>query len=330
MTVLCSGSLVVDLIAPDLPKIGPPGSLIYAPKGIHLTSGGHAANVSINLIQLGLSDVHVASSIGNDVLGEFFQKKLAHHGIIFHPQIIQETTTAKSIALIVKGEDKRFIAELTANARLNPDHIVNALRSIQPQIYYQGTVGGLKYLDSKLKQVLQEAHKLNCINIVDAIPPIKGWENLWKAIPEIDILHLNSQEAISLTKKTNSEQAIKAITGKGTRLTIISKGKQGLIVGTSNTIIKMPAFKVKEIDPTGAGDALCAGIIKALFEHNISFNNPAYLQQETLIDVLIKGQAAGAICVTKVGATTAVNKENQRILLHRQGAQIRSKTKVER
>jgi sugar/nucleoside kinase (ribokinase family) len=328
MTVLCSGSLVVDLIAPDLPKIGQQGSLIYAPKGIHLTSGGHAANVSINLIQLGVSDVHVASSIGDDFLGGFFQKKLANYGIMFHPQIIQGTTTAKSIALIVKGEDKRFIAELTANARLNPVHIINSLRSIQPQIYYQGTVGGLKYLDPKLNQVLREAHKINCINLVDAIPPIKGWENLWKALPEIDILHLNSQEARSLTKKSNPEQAIKTITGKGTRLAIISNGKQGLIAGTNNTIIKMPAFKVKEIDPTGAGDALCAGIIKALFEHDITFDNLTYLQLDTLKDILMKGQAAGAVCVTRVGATTAVNKENQRTLLQKQGAKLRTQTKV--
>ena len=66
------------------------------------------------------------------------------------------------------------------------------MRSIQPQIYYQGTIGGLKHVDSKLKQVLQEAHKYNCINMVDVIPPTEGWENLWDAIPEIDILHIKN------------------------------------------------------------------------------------------------------------------------------------------
>ena len=34
MSVLCSGSYLVDFIVPDLPRIGGPGTLTYAPEGI--------------------------------------------------------------------------------------------------------------------------------------------------------------------------------------------------------------------------------------------------------------------------------------------------------
>ncbi len=67
---------MVDIIAAHLPMIVPHGGLIYAPKGIAINIGGHAANVSIDLIQLGQKSVTAAGSIGNDILGEYTQKTL--------------------------------------------------------------------------------------------------------------------------------------------------------------------------------------------------------------------------------------------------------------
>jgi hypothetical protein len=54
MSIFCSGSFVADIIVPDLPRIGPLGSLTYAPNGIHLSPGGHSSNLAINLTQLGV------------------------------------------------------------------------------------------------------------------------------------------------------------------------------------------------------------------------------------------------------------------------------------
>jgi len=51
--VLCSGSFMCDIITAELPRLGDPGDLTYAPHGIQLHPGGHAANVAINLAQLG-------------------------------------------------------------------------------------------------------------------------------------------------------------------------------------------------------------------------------------------------------------------------------------
>ncbi|MBO3757627.1 MAG: hypothetical protein JTT14_00745, partial [Candidatus Brockarchaeota archaeon] len=71
--VLTSGFIVADIIAADLPKIADPGRLIFAPRGIKLTIGGHPCNVSIDLIQLGLEkgSVGIVGAIGKDVFGSF-------------------------------------------------------------------------------------------------------------------------------------------------------------------------------------------------------------------------------------------------------------------
>lgn len=323
MAVLCSGSLVADIIASDLPHIGQPGSLTYAPNGIHITPGGHAANVSIALSKLGQSNIHVASSIGNDILGQYFKQQLNQHNIYSHLQVTEDTPTSKAIALIVKGEDKRFIAELTSNAQLKPEHLINVIKATKPRVYYQGTVGGLKYVDPNLSNVLEEAHKHGSITLVDTIPPTENWKHVWEALSTIDILHLNEYESLNLTGHTQPKRAIKELINLGTRIVIVSQGEQGLTAGTNRHIVKMSAFSVPTVDPTGAGDALSAGLIKALLDNYVTTNNLPNIPKDTLVEVLLRAQAAGAACVTGIGATTAVTWNNQEKLLREQGNKIR-------
>ncbi len=60
---------MIDIVAPHLPAIPPPGGLIYAPEGISVNVGGHAANASIDLAGLGQGGVAAAGCVGDDMLG---------------------------------------------------------------------------------------------------------------------------------------------------------------------------------------------------------------------------------------------------------------------
>ena len=116
-----------DLIAPDLPRMGEPGDLIYAPNGIHISIGGHAANVSIDLTQLGSPDVAVAGCIGDDVLGDFIETQLRQHDLKVYAERLTNVHTSKNMVLVVRGEDRRFYAELAANTMLSREHVITAL-----------------------------------------------------------------------------------------------------------------------------------------------------------------------------------------------------------
>lgn len=330
MSVLCSGSYVVDILVPELPHIGPPGSLTYAPKGIHLAPGGHSANVSIDLVQLAVEDVFSTGSIGKDFFGEFMVNELTVKNVKVFPQYQMETATAKNIALIVKGEDRRFIAELTANALLEPGLVKERIRDLTPSVFYQGTIGGLTYLDPALEDVLAVAHSVDAITVVDVIMPRKGWDHVKSAYHEFDILHCNMFEATQLTGIKEPETIMKLFSKNGVKLSIVTDGSKGLMAGTNDFQITMPAFKVHETDPTGAGDALCAGIISRLLEKKVSIHNISEIPEEELIDILLYGQAAGASCVTDLGATGSVTVKNVESLLGEQGGEVVEDTKVVR
>ena len=86
----------------------------------------------------------------------------------------------------------------------------------------------------------------------------------------------------------------------------------------------MPAFDVTQIDPTGAGDPLCAGII-----HFIKTMNESFYELPFFTEALLFGQATGAACVTGLGATTNVQPINiNKIISFKED--ILKKTNIER
>ena len=316
--VLCAGSFMVDIVAPHLPEITPPGGLIYAPQGITINVGGHSANVSIDLAQLGQKHVTAAGCIGEDMLGRYIQETLRNAGVDPRPQILIDIPTAKNIALTVEGEDRRFIAELAANTLLSPDHVITLLKE-RPRILFLGTIGGLKNIDGALPRILSAAHDAGAMTIVDVIQPTEpDWFHLNRALSQIDILHMNSREAQLASGVDKPIHAAEELRRQGANTIIITSASEGLIALIGETKITMPAFDVEEVDSTGAGDALCAGLIHGL--NNLK--DPARATSSEFKHALLEGQAAGAACVTSPGATTAVSVENVRRLISKQGDRI--------
>jgi sugar/nucleoside kinase (ribokinase family) len=92
----------------------------------------------------------------------------------------------------------------------------------------------------------------------------------------------------------------------------------------------MPAFKVPVVDPTGAGDAFSAGVICYLTRKadNLRKIDIASLTRGELLDLLLEGQAAGAACVTDMGTTKAVTRENVDTILKEQEEAIMEQMRI--
>ena len=327
--VLCSGSFMCDIITADLPRLGDPGDLIYAPHGIQLHSGGHAANVAINLTQLGQTGIAVTGGLGRDLFGDFMETQLVRHGIEVHAQRMTDVPTSKNVVLVVKNEDRRFYAELAANTMLSPEHVRSTLEETHPRIFYQGTVGGLKLIDPVLDQVLVQARETGALTFVDVIDPTEGaWRNLRSSLHLVDLLHCNLKESEALTGERDPSKAADTLAQQGVRLSMVTMGSRGLIASTGEAKLKVPAFNVDPLDTTGAGDAFCAGVISAILESGTFPENLLPTSQRELTEILLKGAAAGAACVTAVGATTAVTKEYTQRLITEQANDVR--TRIER
>ena len=326
---LCSGSFMCDIIASGLPGLGEPGGLTYAPNGIKLHPGGHAANVAIDLAQLGKSNIVAVGCLGDDLLGDYMESTLKENDVNVKAERLKGINTSKNIVLVVKGEDRRFYAELAANTMLSPGHIISTLKDTHPKTFYQGTVGGLRFLDGHLSEVLGEARKLGCLTVVDIIVPHDdGWRDLKASFPLIDALHCNDDESLALTNEKEPLAAINQIMEQGVKMCIITMGDEGLIAAVGDIRLKMPSLTVDAVDPTGAGDAFCAGIIDALLEAEIDGKSLQTIKTDMLKGILLRGAAAGAACVTVSGASTAVTAENVNRLIQEQADTVLAETFV--
>jgi len=255
---------------------------------------------------------------------------LRNNGVVTHLQRISESGTSKDLILVVKGEDRRFHADIGANWHLSPEYVLRVLEREKPKIFYVGGVGLTGRLDEHLADVLKRAREIGSITFVDPVRPyMHGWEFIISSLKYTSIFHCNMDEAREITGSDDPAVAASSLRIMGADMAIVSLGEKGLVAAFGDSILEIPAFEVPVIDPTGAGDALCAGIIHGLLGLIDREPSISSLSRDDAINVLLEGEAAGASCVTMVGTTTAVTSENVARILKEQGDDLRAKVRVE-
>ena len=329
MTLITTcGIAVADLIASDLPRIADVGEVVFTPRPIKLSMGGHACNIPIDLLQMGLqgSEISTIISVGKDVFGDFIKRTLLGAGInsyVYKAGV----RTSKDLILVVKGEDRRFHVDVGANLFLDPAYVLNILKKDKPRVFYVGATGMLGKFDDELLHVCQEAKGLGAIVFVDIISPYgKNWNYIIPSFKWIDIFHCNAIEASHLTGRKDPREAARAISDKGVKACLVTMSKHGLIAKIGKTEVRMPSLKVQVVDPTGAGDAFSAGILFQIVQeqHYAVIGKNADVLRIDIRDwlrILMYGSACGAACC-KIGTTTSVKPEYISPLIKKEGEQI--------
>ena len=329
MLLIC-GIAVVDIIASGLPKIANPGELIFTP--IQTSIGGHACNVSVDLAQMRFpkNKLQVVFPIGKDVFGIFLEKRLKDAGLKLDVFRTSSASTSLDLILIIQGEDRRFHADPGANQYLSPGHVLKIIKREKPILFYMGGIGLPEEFDEKLEDVLEKAKTLGALTFVDIVVPYqKTWDFLKPAFRWIDIFHCNEDEAREITESKSLEKASEEISKLGAKFCFITRGAKGLLARLLNLKIRMPAFQVKVADPTGAGDAFCAGLIMQIYRLLESKANLDEMPQEKLKKILLYASACGAACCQGIGTTKTVKPKFIREIIREQGRELLNKTRVE-
>ena len=115
-------------------------------------------------------------------------------------------------------------------------------------------------------------------------------------MPKIDLFIVNRMEASQLLRHNYEEMAkmAKKILDQRAGVVAITDGRRGAGVAVEGRWIFAPAFKMKSVDDTGAGDAFVAGMVAGL------------LWGKEVEVALKMGLANGASEVTAVGAKSGL------------------------
>ena len=329
--VLACGFLVADIVVAGLDRIANPGELVYAPRGIVLAVGGHPANIAVDLVKLGVapSEVAVCGTVGEDIFGDFILKTLEGYGVRLFVKRVPAGTN-KNVILVVKGEDRRFHVELGASNLLQPEWVVSCVERERPRIFYLAS-GITDLVDREVGSVFKRAKESGSLTFADVVQPHrKGWEFILPALPYVDVFHCNEAEALGLTKAADLEGAVGSLLKLGVKLLLVTRGERGAIAATEHGILEQPAFRVDVVDPTGAGDAFCAGVISWLLGRKLRTGEVASLEEDELAELLLWSQAAGAAACTAPGTTEGVTRAKVDALVGEQKYDLLAKTSFRR
>jgi sugar/nucleoside kinase (ribokinase family) len=150
--------------------------------------------------------------------------------------------------------------------------------------------GALKLMSLDLAELMGRAKALGGTTSLDTDwDPRGNWmRRLQDALPKIDYLLTNQEEAAMLTGEEAPREAAQALLARGSPAVVVKRGEQGALLATRAGVTEWPAHRVEVRDTTCAGDAFVAGFLLGVS------------RGWGLAEAMRLANAAGALCTTQI------------------------------
>lgn len=293
--VLCAGIVVVDHLAAPVDHLPEAGRLVLTDQ-CFLSIGGCASNVAVDLAKMQVPTT-VCGCVGRDMFGAFARCVLEQHHVDTRWLTTTDSAaTSQTLILNVKGQDRRFIHHLGANAVFAAEHLPRELLP-QVKVLY---VGGYFLMDrltpKSLADIFTAARAAGVKTVLDVVTPGRRdyLAALGTLLPVTDVFLPNNDEAELITGRTDPVAQAELFRDLGVGAAVITCGSRGSVLVSQTQRLRAGSFDVPFVDGTGGGDAFDAGFICGLLE-GAPFERCLKL-----------GSALGASCVRQSGATDGV------------------------
>lgn len=264
--VVCVGDVVVDIVCSPLPHVPAAGEPMRIDE-IRALPGGCAQNTAIGLTRLGVK-TGVVSNLTDDLYGGFLQGSLQELGIdASHAKRVKGRQTSKTLVIPVVGEDRRYmhqdgVDDEFSGRDLDPEYVSQA------RVLHIASFLHLRELTAEsLIPVLEQARGRGCRVCLDVIICDRGAQRLEECkqiLPHVDYFFPNDDEGRVLTGLADPLEQAMALREWGAGTVVLTLGGRGLIAVSGDERLRMSAYTVPVVDPSGAGDAFAAGFITGL------------------------------------------------------------------
>ena len=297
--IVC-GSCVVDILVRPIPLQSAVGAgKLIAADPIAITTGGIVSNAGIAMARLGMRAA-AFSYVGDDRWGQIIRDRYQEENVAVDCLMTHPTWGTSTTAVLIDKNGERSFA-----------HAVGAPKRLDSQVFLQhadyfarsrsmllGYYSLLPNLESELPQVLQAIQSVNCLTAMDAAGDGGSMNPLSEILPHLDIYIPSLNEARHQTGESNTSRMIECYRDHGAKGTLgIKLGSRGALLSSADgKFLQISAVSPPGdvVDTTGAGDCFYAGLLTGLLRG---------------MDLQQCGQlacAAGAACVTEIGASTAM------------------------
>ena len=304
MNIICVGEMLIDFVCTDT-NMGLVNGVNYVKK-----SGGAPANVAACIGKLGGSACLVAS-VGHDPYGEFLiQEVKNYHVNTDYIATLPQSTTFAFVSLADNGErefafnrgaDEQLVLEDTSINELTNDAILHLGSAT-------ALLGG-KLGESYFALAQKAKHKGNmiCFDPNFRIDLWKGRELDFReaCIPYFkmaDIVKVSDDELTLLSQQDDMSTGCQYFHDLGVKIVLVTLGPEGCLISHNGQQSIVPAYEIKALDTTGAGDSFIGAM---LFQMSQNTPGDDFYQNEIEGFVAFAGKVSGLVC-SKIGAMSAL------------------------
>lgn len=285
------GSANVDY-AVSLPRLPRPGETVSG--GTLLVNlGGKGANQAVAARRLG-GEVKLVGRVGDDAAGAEIRSRLGEMGIDVAGLVALPGVATGTALIVVDAEGRNQIAVAPgANHRLD----VEGARRDEAAIGWAEVL--VCQLETPLPVVGWALERARSLGVVTVLNPAPAQTLPDEMLALVDYLTPNEHEAALLSgcEVTDAESAREAalrLLGRGAGTVVVTLGDKGALVCDGESAAHFPAFPVKAVDTTAAGDAFNGALAVGLAAGG------------TLDHAIPLANAAAALACTRPGAQASL------------------------
>lgn len=289
--IVVIGSSNTDLVVNT--DRAPEGGETVLGNGFVVNHGGKGANQAVAVSRIG-GTVSFISKVGNDTFGSQMRRHYEDEGMDVSYVFVDALTPSGVALIIVDGKaENRIVVAPGANGNLTEEDIDKAGLAVEKSEF---VLLQLEIPMTTVEYAVRMAASLGKKVIVNPAPACPLSEELLR---DVYLITPNETEAgiltgITIVDNHSAIKAAEALLGLGVQNVVITLGEKGALVYNAEVSMFVPAYQVKAVDTTAAGDVFNGALAVALSEGR------------TLPDAARFACAASAISVTRMGAQNSV------------------------
>ncbi|MEG2254113.1 MAG: ribokinase [Vagococcus sp.] len=296
ITVIGSINLDTTLRVSQMPK---PGETLHAKE--HFTAGGgKGANQAVAAKRSG-ADTYFIGAVGNDGAGNVMRDLLEQEAIDTTgvATLDNESTGQAFITVDDSGENSIMIFS-GANNKFTPDHVKQSLDTITKSDFI------ISQFESAMDSTIEAFNIARNHQVKTILNPAPAIHDIPKDLLSVtDMIIPNETETeiltgIKVTDEASLKEAADQLHALGIEVVIITIGSKGAFYDVHGQSGIIPAFKVKAVDTTAAGDTFI-GALSSILKPDFS----------NIEEAITYGNKASSLTVQRFGAQPSIPYKNE-------------------
>lgn len=256
--IVCYGDIIDDIVV--APR-GPIRLDTDTASVIRMRPGGSAANTAAWIGSLG-APVALVGVVGR---GDAIRHGAALPGVEAHLREHSVLQTGR-IVVIVQQERRDMLTDRGANVELGPDDVSDSLLQRTRLLHFTGhsLLNNAGY--AGVRTLIDRCRDAGVL--VSVSPGSAGFmedfgiEQARRAFAGADIVFAGLEDGMLLSGESEPDEIVAALNLQF-QIAVLTRGDRGATIGERGNIFSLQIEPRPVVDPTGAGDAFCAGFLES-------------------------------------------------------------------